>query len=419
MPSSPASPTPLPELSRLADLYRDLHSHPELSFQETRTAEIVAGTLRDQGWTVTTGVGGTGVVGLLSRGSGPTVLLRADMDALPIEEETGLGYASTVRAVDRDGAEVPVMHACGHDMHVTWLLGATGLLAAEDASWSGTVVAVFQPAEELGEGARAMLDDGFGERFPAPDICLGQHVAPFPAGYVGMRPGTTMAAADSLRVVLHGRGGHGSAPHTAVDPVLMAASTITRLQGIVAREVDPVDSAVVTVGSVRAGSKDNVIPAQSELLVNVRTFTEGVRRRVLDAITRIVEAEAAASGAPKSPEISPVSSFPLTANDEPATERVSSAIGDALGQGRVLTLPATSASEDFGLFGSTLGAPSVFWFAGGVDPTETETYLGAMAKGALPEGTPGNHSPHFAPCVEPAIEAGVHSLHAAALAWLG
>lgn len=228
-----------------------------------------------------------------------------------------------------------------------------------------------------------------------------------------------MAAADSLRIVLHGRGGHGSTPHSTVDPVLMAASTITRLQGIVAREVNPVDSAVVTVGSVRAGTKDNIIPGHAELLVNVRTFDPGVRRRVLDAITRIVEAEAAASGAPKAPEISPISSFPLTANDEPATAQVSSAIGDALGEDRVLTLPPASGSEDFGLFGSSLGAPSVFWFTGGVDPAETATYLEAMAKGTLPEGAPGNHSPHFAPCVEPAIEAGVRSLHAAALAWLG
>lgn len=204
-----------------------------------------------------------------------------------------------------------------------------------------------------------------------------------------------------------------------MDPILMAASTITRLQGIVSRKVAPVDSAVVTVGSVHAGSKDNIIPARAELLVNVRTFDSGVRRRVLDAITRIVEAESAASGAPKAPEISPVSTFPLTVNDEPATARVRSAIGDALGQDRVLILPPTSGSEDFGLFGTTLGAPSVFWFTGGVDPAETETYLEALARGALPEGAPGNHSPHFAPCVEPAIEAGVRSLHAAALAWLG
>ncbi|MDN5858768.1 MAG: amidohydrolase [Pseudonocardia sp.] len=406
-------------LTGLADLYRDLHAHPELSFQELRTAGIVADVLSEQGYDVTGGVGGTGVVGVLRNGRGPTVLLRADMDALPVAEDTGLPYASTVRGIDSDGNDVPVMHACGHDMHVVCLLGAADRLAAERDAWSGTVVAVFQPAEEIGAGAQAMIDDGFLDRFPRPDICLGQHVVPIPAGYVGLRAGPTMAAADSLRVVLHGRGGHGSMPHATVDPVVMAASTVLRLQGIVAREVDPKDSAVLTVGSLQAGSKENIIPDRAELKLNVRTYTEHVRTRVLAAITRVVEAEATASGAPRPPEITELNSFPLTSNDETATHRVRAALTDGLGADRVLELPPAQGSEDFGTFGTSAGVPSVFWFTGGVDPAETARFLEAMAAGSLPEGTPGNHSPQYAPCIEPAIETGVRALRAGAMAWLG
>ncbi len=402
----------------LADLYRDLHSHPELSFREHRTAAIAADRLLEQGFEVTAGVGGTGVVGVLRNGPGPTVLLRADMDALPVAEDTGLAHASTVRALDAEGAEVPVMHACGHDMHVTWLLGATRLLAEGRDAWQGTVVAVFQPAEEIGAGAKAMIADGFLERFPKPDVCLGQHVSPIPAGYIGLRPGVTMAAADSLHVVLHGRGGHGSMPQATVDPVVMAASAVLRLQHIVAREVDPSASAVVTVGSLHAGSKENVIPDRAELKVNVRTFTEGVRAHVLGAIERILKAEAEASGAPRPPEISQLNSFPLTTNDATAASRVRGALAAVLGQDRILELPPASGSEDFGVFGSATGAPSVFWFTGGVDPAETARYLEAMSQGTLPPGAASNHSPHFAPCIESAITVGVTAMHTAALAWL-
>lgn len=403
---------------RLEEIYRDLHTHPELSFQETRTAGVVARELTAQGYEVTTGVGGTGVVGLLRNGEGPTVLLRADMDALPVAEDTGLPYASAVTATDSDGHEVPVMHACGHDMHVTWLLGCTELLVQERTGWSGTVLAVFQPGEEVGSGARAMLDDGFLDRFPRPDVCLGQHVAPFPAGLFGLRAGATMAAADSLRVVMHGEGGHGSTPHTAVDPVVMAASTVLRLQGIVSREINPNDSAVVTVGSIHGGTKDNIIPDHAELKLNVRSFSDDVRERVLAAITRIVDAEATASGAPRPPEITEISSFPLTSNDEEATERVRLALGEQFGGDVVLELPASSGSEDFGEFGTEAQVPSVFWFTGGVDPAQTPRFLEAMSRGSLPPGTPANHSPRFAPCVTESIEAGVAAMRVAALAWL-
>lgn len=301
--------------ARLEELYRDLHAHPELSFQEERTAGIVAARLTEQGYEVTTEVGGTGVVGVLRNGEGPTVLLRADMDALPVEEDTGLPYASTVVALDADG-------------------------------------------------------------------------------------------------------GHGSAPHTAIDPVVMAAATVMRLQGIVSREVNPAETAVVTVGSLRAGTKENIIPDDAELKINMRTFSKDVREHVLSAITRIVEAEAAASGAPRPPSITPISSFPLTANDPAATERVRLALAGVFGEQAVLELPAEAGSEDFGLFGTEAGVPSVFWFTGGMDAEPTPTFVEALMRGTLPPGTPANHSPRFVPSPAESIEAGVQAMRAAALAWL-
>src|SRR4051794_15440218 len=290
-------------VAELEDLYRDVHAHPELSMEEHRTASRAAERLQAAGYDVTTGIGGTGVVGLLSNGDGPTVMLRADMDALPVREATGLPYASTATATDPDGNEVPVMHACGHDMHVTWLAGATSVLAQARDAWQGTVLAVFQPAEETAQGARAMIDDGLFARFPKPEVILGQHVMPAPAGRIGYRPGTTQAAADSLEVRLFGRGAHGSMPASSVDPVVMAAATVMRLQTVVSREIAANQAAVVTVGALQAGTKDNVIPDDALLKINVRSFDEAVRRHVLDAIERIVRAEAVASAAPRPPEI--------------------------------------------------------------------------------------------------------------------
>src|ERR671928_1217195 len=256
--STPADAT-LASLGRLLPdlqtLYTDIHAHPELSMQEIRTAGVAAERLEAAGYDVTTGIGKTGVVGLLRNGDGPTVMLRADMDALPVKEATGLPYASTVMATDRDGTTVPVMHACGHDMHVTWLVGATTLLARARDAWRGTLLAVFQPAEETAEGAQAMIDDGLFARFPKPDVVLGQHVMPAPAGMVGYRPGTTQAAADSLEVRLFGRGAHGSMPESSVDPVVMSAATVLRLQTIVSREVAANQAAVVTIGALQSGTK--------------------------------------------------------------------------------------------------------------------------------------------------------------------
>lgn len=401
----------------LEDLYRDIHQHPELSMQEHRTAATAAQRLRDAGYEVTEGVGGTGVVGLLRNGEGPTVMLRADMDALPVQEATGLSYASTETATDPSGETVPVMHACGHDMHVTWLAGATALLAQAQAAWRGTLLAIFQPAEETAQGAQAMIDAGLFDRFPKPAVILGQHVMPAVSGELGYRPGTTQAAADSLEVRLFGRGAHGSMPESSVDPVVMAASTVLRLQTIVSREVAASQAAVVTIGAMQAGTKDNVIPDDALLKLNVRTFDEAVRTRVLAAIERIVNAEAAASGAPKPPQITYTEHYPLTVNDPDQTNRVAEALRSRFGDDRVHELAApVSASEDFGSFGTEWGVPSVFWYVGGIDP---DTYRRAQAAGRVADDIPTNHNPKFAPVIHPTLETGVQAITTAALSYLG
>jgi amidohydrolase len=417
MTESPGSRSPLAGLDAIAPaleaLYRDVHEHPELSMQEHRTAAKAADRLRAAGYDVTTGVGGTGVVGVLRNGEGPTVMLRADMDALPVREATGLPYASSETATDPAGNEVPVMHACGHDMHVTWLAGVTTLLARARDAWHGTVLAVFQPAEETAQGARAMIDDGLFDRFPRPEVILGQHVMPAPAGAIGYRPGTTQAAADSLEVRLFGRGAHGSMPESSVDPVVMAAATVLRLQTIVSREVAASQAAVVTIGALQAGTKDNVIPDEALLKLNVRTFDEQVRARVLDAITRIVEAEATASGAPRPPEITMTEHYPLTVNDPDRTARVAAALRRQLGDDRVHELAApVSASEDFGSFGTEWGVPSVFWYVGG---TDAELYRRAEQAGRVAQDVPTNHNARFAPVIHPTLESGIHAMTAAAL----
>lgn len=397
-------------------VYRDLHANPELSFQEHRTAGIVAEALGRFGFDVTTGIGRTGVVGVLENGEGPTVLLRADMDGLPVLEATGLPYASTARGTDPDGHDVPVMHACGHDVHVTCLLGASERLVADRNSWTGTLVVLFQPAEEWGGGAQAMVDDDLYGRVPTPDVVLGQHVAPFPAGFAAVHAGVAMAAADSLTVHLHGTGGHGSRPETTVDPVYLAAATTMRLQGIVARELAATDAAVVTVGQLHAGTKHNIIPAEATLGLSVRSFDEHVRTKVLASIERIVKAEAAASGAPREPEIVFDERFPLTVNEPAATERTAAALRAALGDDRVIDPGVVSGSEDVGILASAAGVPLVYWFLGGADPS---LFGDALATGRMPDDIPSNHSPYFAPLIDPTLEAGVVALVAAAREWLG
>ena len=401
----------LPELERL---YTDIHSHPELSMQEKRTSELAAARLRAAGFDVTTGVGNTGVVGLLRNGDGPTVMLRADMDALPVKEATGLPYASTQTATDSSGKTVPVMHACGHDMHVTWLVGAATLLAQSREEWRGTLMAVFQPAEETAAGAQAMIDDGLFKRFPKPDVILGQHVMVGSAGVIGTRAGVVTSAGDSLQIRLFGRGAHGSMPQASIDPVVMAAATVMRLQTIVSREVAPSDAVVVTVGALQAGTKENVIPDEATIKLNVRTFDEHARTRVLDAIERIVKAEASASGAPKSPEITTLDRYRMVQNDPAATARVLDAFRHHFAADRVEEWPPTTASEDFGSFGAEWHSPAVFWFVGGTDPA---LYAKAKAEGRVGD-LPTNHNPRFAPVIHPTLETGVATLTVAAQAWL-
>src|ERR1700751_5057058 len=400
-------------LPDLESVYKDIHSHPELSMNENRTAGIAADRLRAAGYEVTTGVGKTGVVGVLRNGDGPTIMLRADMDALPVKEATGLPYASNATTA-QNGKSVPVMHACGHDMHVTWLIGAAALLAQSRNAWRGTLMPLFQPAEETGVGAQAMIDDGLFKRFPKPTAILGQHVMVGSSGVVSTRSGVITSAGDSLQIRLFGRGAHGSMPQASIDPLFMAAATILRLQTIVSREVAPTDAAVVTVGSLQAGTKENVIPDEALIKLNVRTFDEDVRKHVLAAMERIVNAEAEASRAPKKPEITLLDRYPLVRNDAEATKRALGAFRSYFPADRVKDTQPTTASEDFGSFGTEWKVPSVFWFVGGTDP---QTYARAKKAGTIAD-LPTNHNPRFAPVIHPTLEAGVEAMVVASQAWL-
>ncbi|MFJ2773225.1 amidohydrolase [Streptomyces sp. NPDC087300] len=393
----------------LADLYRDLHAHPELSFEEHRTAAEIARRAASYGCEVTPGVGRTGVVAVLENGAGPTVLLRADIDALPVTERTGLPYASRTEGV---------MHACGHDMHATCLLGALRLLAGARTQWSGRVLGVFQPAEETAGGAQGMLADGLYKRFGTPDVVLGQHVAPMPAGMIGAHAGPAFAAADALRVRMFGKGGHGSRPETTIDPVVMAASTVLRLQTIVSREIAGGETAVVTVGSIHAGTTDNVIPDEAELRINIRSYTPQTRDRVVAAVERIVKGEAATAGAEREPEITEIDSFPVLDNDAAAVERTMAAIGDVIGPGLIMDPGPVTGSEDVGYFATATDPeiPLCYWLFGGADPAEV---IAAQKAGTFERDIPSNHSPFFAPLIEPTLTTGVTALTTAALAWLG
>ncbi|MGW0953481.1 M20 family metallopeptidase [Streptomyces sp. NPDC002545] len=401
--------------SDLEDLYQDLHRHPELGLREHRTAKKASDALRHLGYEVTDGIGGTGVIGVLANGDGPTVMARADMDALPVRERTGLPYASTVTLTGPDGTEQPVMHACGHDVHVTALLGCAQLMAQAKDAWRGTFVALFQPSEENGDGARAMIDDGLTARAPRPDVVLAQHVLPYPAGYVGTRPGSFLSAADSLRITVHGRGAHGSMPQAAVDPVVMAAMIVVRLQTIVSRELAATTPAVVTVGSIHAGTGPNVIPDSAVVELNVRTYDDATRGQVLKAIERIVRTESEASGSPEAPEIERTASFPPTVNDEEATRRVAEAFAAHFGDD-AHTIDLQTASEDMSEIPKAFGAPFTYWGIGGID---AGLYAEAAKKGTIAQDVPVNHSPAFAPVVQPTLDTGVSAMTVAALAWLG
>lgn len=383
-------------------LYKDLHRHPELSMQEHRTVEKITAELTALGYDVHR-VGG-GVVGVLANGDGQTVLFRADFDALPVEEETGLPYASTVTATTPGGAAVPVMHACGHDMHTAAALGAARLLATHRDAWAGTYIALFQPGEEIAAGARAMVDDSLTAVVPRPDVAFGQHVlGALVSGHVGTVAGPVLSTAVSLRITVYGKGSHGSMPHLGVDPVLLASTIVVRLQSIVAREIAPDDFGVVTVGSVQAGNSANVIPESATLLVNVRAYDDSIRDHIVAAIERIVRAECEASRTPREPAFEVFDSYPLTTNDTDVTERVTAALVEALGAGRVEKLAPQTASEDFSVIPDAWGTPYAYWGFGAF--TEDQEVL-------------PNHNPGFAPAIQPTLRTGTEAAVAAALAYL-
>jgi len=393
--------------------YMDLHQHPELSHQEHRTAGRVAERLRTYGFTVQDGIGGTGLAGVLSNGSGPTVLLRAELDALPVREDTGASYASTATGTDAQGHQVPVAHACGHDIHMSCMIGMAKLMADHQGQWNGTLITLFQPAEETGDGAQGMVDDGLLKRIPAPDVALAQHVLPGIAGTASTRAGLFMSAADSIRVTVHGRGGHGSMPQHTVDPVVLAAMIIVRLQTVVSREVAPGETAVLTVGSCQAGTRSNVIPDRAILELNLRSFSQPTRERMLAAIQRIIRAECQASGSPADPEFENLFGFPLTDNDPATTSRVARAFAAHFGD-RAKEQPRQTVSEDFSKIPDAVGVPYTYW---GIGFTDAKTYQNAEQAGRL-DDLPTNHSPKFLPPMQPTLRTGTEALTAAALAWL-
>lgn len=385
------------ETPRLIEVFKDLHRNPELGFAEVRTAGIVAQALTDLGFTVTTGIGGTGVVAILERGPGPVVMYRADMDALPVRETSGLDYASTVRVANDDGGQSPVGHVCGHDAHVTWMLGMAKVLA--ETAWSGTAVLIAQPAEELISGARAMVEGGLYAVAPQPDSFVAMHTAPVPVGMVAAVGGERMAGTDQLEIVFHGIGGHGSLPQLAKDPVLMAAQAVVAFQSIISRSIAPHESAVLTVGSVQAGASYNVIPDRARLLANLRWFNPQVREQLLSGIRAISEGIARSAGMPD--ELMPVitmggGSTPLV-NDAAMTARLAAALGGVLGEQNVITdLPAITGSEDCHLLkGPHRDVPLAYLMVGVADP---QVYADAAAHGKLFPYSP--HSPDYV--VDPA-----------------
>jgi hippurate hydrolase len=395
---------------QLDALYLDLHQHPELSMKEQRTSAKMAEELRKAGYEVTSGVGGTGVVGVLRNGKGPTVLLRTELDALPVEEKTGLPYASTATGVNPQGQTVPVMHACGHDAHMAGWVGAATLLARMKDRWRGTVLMIGQPGEETVQGARAMIGDGLFQRFPKPDFSLAVHdSSDLPAGKVFFVPGYTMAGVDSVDVTIFGRGGHGAKPNTTIDPVVIAARTVIAVQTLVSREKDPLEPAVVTVGSIHGGTKYNIIPDEVKLQLTVRSFSPEVRKLLKEGIERIAKAEAAAARAPKEPLVKFSEAQDPTYNDPAITRRVAGAVARQIGAENVAETRPEMVAEDFGEFGKAAGAPSVLLRVGAADPAKVE----AAAKSGTP--LPSLHSSGFAPDRQPTIKTAATALTVSAL----
>ena len=384
-------------------LYIDLHEHPELSLHEVTTAAKLAARLRELGYEVTEKVGGTGVVGVLRNGTGPTVMLRTELDALPVEEKTGLPYASAVRTKDDSGQDVAVMHACGHDIHMAAWVGTATIMMRTKDQWRGTLVLIGQPAEERVGGAKNMIADGLFTRFPKPDVGVALHTSNnLPAGKVGFTPEYAMSNSDSVNITIYGKGGHGAKPETTVDPIVIAAKTILSLQTIVSREIKPGDPAVITVGYIQGGTKNNIIPDEVRLGLSVRSYTADVRKHLLSAIERVVSAEAVAAGAPKPPLVQDVESTAAVYNDPKLSERLSQALIQVFGAQNVEKLPPNMASEDYSYFVEA-GVPSFYFSLGVADPVK---FKEAQAGGAQ---LPSNHSPFFAPDMEPSLKTAIEA----------
>jgi hippurate hydrolase len=404
------------EFADLQVLYRDLHSHPELSLHEFRTSEHLAEELKKLGFKVTTKFGGTGVVGVFENGKGPTVLVRTDMDALPVTESTELPYASKVRTRDKNDNEVGVMHACGHDMHMTCWVGAARVLTALKDQWKGTMVFIGQPAEEIGTGARLMLEAGLFKKFPKPDYCLALHCdANRPHGTVGYTEGLALANVDSVDITVKGKGGHGAAPHTTVDPIVLAARIVLDLQTLVSREINPTDPAVVTVGSIHGGTKHNIIPAEVKLQLTVRSTKDKVRKHLLDGIKRIAEGCAKAAKAPEPIVKVDTSEFtPALYNDPALTKRVVGVFREVLGAENVAARPAVMGGEDFSRYGRKTGVPVFLFWLGTIPP---ERVAEAAKEGGKP--LPSLHSPFFYPVPEPTIKTGVRAISMGVMELMG
>ena len=404
------------DMPSLMELYRDLHANPELSFQEFRTAAKLAIEAKRLGFTVTEKVGQTGVVAVMKNGVGPVVMIRADMDGLPVIEQTGLPYASKVKGVSKSGVETGVMHACGHDTHMTgWVAAARQLVANKD-KWSGTLVMILQPAEEIGSGARAMLADGLYTRFPKPDYVIGFHdAAQFPAGAIGYSSGFALANVDSVDIKVRGVGGHGAYPHTTKDPIVLAARIVGSLQTLISREVDPQDAAVVTVGSFHAGAKHNIISDEATLLLTVRSYSDATRQMLLDGIKRIAKGEALAAGMPEDrmPEVTIAENefTPATYNTPELTAKMAELFKGRFGDARVISTPPVMGGEDFSEFyrADKENVESLIFWVGGVPQADFD----AAKAGGKP--LPSLHSPYWAPDAEKVIATGGEALAAAAI----
>jgi amidohydrolase len=406
-------------LARGVENYEYYHAHPELSLEEAQTATRIAQQIRDAGYRVTTGIGGHGVVGILENGPGPNLMIRADTDGLPVEEATDLPYASQVTIMQDDGTSTGVMHACGHDMHIASLIETGRYLAEFRDDWSGTLILLFQPAEELGRGALMMMADGLFEKFPRPDYTIALHVeSDMAAGTVGYTPGWSGANVDSVDITIYGRGGHGARPHTTVDPITISAYLVTQLQTLVSRRVDPLDPAVVTVGSIHGGHKNNVIPDEVHLQLTVRSYSDAVRTTLIEGIRQMTADTCRSFLCPQEPEVRIKTDYtPAVYNDPALVARTANLFRNLFGAANVFERRPSMGGDDFGRFSRVLGVPSVYFRLGSVDPVIHSRFEEADGTGVAP--LPSLHSSHYAPLAEPTLRTGVRAMTALALELLG